>query len=59
MQFWNNGKTEVSMFWDDAELNLDCKARMDWFDANSMKIIDLKFTNNIGKISNQKMMDQL
>ena len=31
---------------------------MDWFDADSMKIVDLKFTNNIGKLCNQKLMDQ-
>ncbi len=58
IQFWKHGKTEVSMFWDDVELGLDCKARMDWYDADSMKIVDLKFTNNIGKFSNQKLMDQ-
>ena len=49
MQFWKHGETEVSMFWDDTELDLYCKARMDWFDTDSMKIVDLKFTNNIGK----------
>ena len=58
MQFWKHGETEVSMFWDDDELNLDCKARMDWYDADSMKIVDLKFTNNISKFCNQKLMDQ-
>ena len=58
MQFWNDGETEVSMFWNDDELDVDCKARMDWYDANSMKIIDLKFTNNIGKLSNHRLMDQ-
>tara|TARA_B100000579_G_scaffold147571_1_gene119719 strand:- start:131 stop:862 length:732 start_codon:yes stop_codon:yes gene_type:complete len=57
-QFWKHGETEVSMFWKDAKLNLDCKARMDWYDGDSMKIVDLKFTNNIGKFSNQKLMDQ-
>ena len=57
-QFWKHGETEVSMFWDDDELNLDCKARMDWYDADSMKIVDLKFTNNISKFCNQKLMDQ-
>ena len=57
-QFWKHGETEVSMFWEDVELGLDCKARMDWYDADSMKIVDLKFTNNIGKFSNQKRMDQ-
>ena len=58
MQFWKHGETEVSMFWEDVELGLDCKARMDWYDADSMKIVDLKFTNNIGKLCNQKLMDQ-
>ncbi len=58
MQFWEHGETEVSMFWEDAELDMNCKARMDWFDAYSMKIVDLKFTDNIGKFSNQKLMDQ-
>ena len=57
-QFWKHGETEVSMFWKDAKLNLDCKARMDWYDGDSMKIVDLKFTNNIGKFSDQKLMDQ-
>ena len=36
----------------------DCKGRIDWYDAESMKIVDLKFTNNIGKLSNQRLMDQ-
>ena len=58
MQFWKDGETEVSMFWNDDELDLECKARMDWYDADSMKIVDLKFTNNIGKLCNQKLMDQ-
>ena len=58
MQFWKHGETEVSMFWDDDELDVYCKARMDWYDADSMKIVDLKFTNNINKFSNQKMIDQ-
>ena len=58
MQFWKHGETEVSMFWEDAELGLDCKGRMDWYDADSMKIVDLKFTNSIGKLSNQRLMDQ-
>ena len=31
---------------------------MDWYDGDSMKIVDLKFTNNIGKFSDQKLMDQ-
>ena len=57
MQFWKHGETEVSMFWEDAELGLDCKARMDWFDSYSMKIVDIKFTNNISNFSNQKLMD--
>ena len=46
------------MFWDDVELGLDCKARMDWYDADSMKIVDLKFTKSIGKLCNHKLMDQ-
>ena len=58
MQFWKHGETEVSMFWGDAELGVDCKGRMDWYDADSMKIVDLKFTNNIGTLSNQRLMDQ-
>ena len=57
-RFWKHGETEVSMFWEDVELGLDCKARMDWYDADSMKIVDLKFTNNIGKLSNQRLMDR-
>ena len=31
---------------------------MDWYDADSMKIGYLNFTNNIGKLSNQRLMDQ-
>ncbi len=58
MQFWKHGETEVSMFWEDEELSVACKGRMDWYDADSMKIIDLKFTNNIGKLSNQRLMNQ-
>ena len=58
MQFWKHGETEVSIFWEDAEFGLECKARMDWYDPDSMKIVDLKFTNNIDKFSNPKLMDQ-
>ncbi len=57
-QLWKHGETEVSMFWQDAEFALECKARMDWFDADSRRIVDLKFTNNIGKVSAQKLIDQ-
>ncbi len=57
-QFWNRGETEVSIFWEDAEFGIDCKARLDWYDEDSMKIIDLKFTNSIDKFSNQKFMNQ-
>ena len=58
MQFWKHGETEVSMFWEDAALGVSCMGRMAWYDADSMKIVDLKFTNNIGKLSNQRLMDQ-
>ena len=42
------------MFWHDQEYYLDCKARLDWFDSESGKIVDLKFTNNVGKAGTQK-----
>ena len=48
-KLWKNGSAEVSLFWQDSEFALDCKARLDWFDADSAIIVDLKFTNNIGK----------
>jgi len=53
-KFWDSGKTEVSLFWQDHEFSLDCKARLDWFEQDSGKIVDLKFTNNVGKVSLQK-----
>ena len=53
-KIWKNGKSEVSMFWHDSEFSLDCKARLDWFDADQGIIVDLKFTNNIGKANSQK-----
>ena len=37
------------MFWHDSEFGLDCKARLDWFNPDAGIIVDLKFTNNIGK----------
>ena len=53
-KLWKNGSAEVSLFWQDSEFALDCKARLDWFDADSAIIVDLKFTNNIGKAAVQK-----
>ena len=53
-KMWKNGAAEVSLFWRDSEFALDCKARLDWFDPDSAIIIDLKFTNNIGKAGVQK-----
>ena len=53
-KLWKNGSAEVSLFWQDSEFALDCKARLDWFDADSAIIIDLKFTNNIAKAGVQK-----
>ncbi len=55
-KLWAGGNAEVSLFWQDRENSLDCKARLDWFDPDSGKIIDLKFTNNIGKNSTQKLI---
>ena len=55
-KIWTGGNSEVSLFWQDIEYRLDCKARLDWFDPDSRKIIDLKFTNNIEKNSTQKMI---
>ena len=53
-KLWKNGSAEVSLFWQDSEFALDCKARLDWFDADSAIIVDLKFTNNIAKAAVQK-----
>ena len=53
-KLWASGKAEVSLFWQDQEFCLDCKARLDWFDPNSGIIVDLKFTNNVGKAGTQK-----
>ena len=53
-KLWKNGSAEVSLFWQDSEFALDCKARLDWFDADSAIIVDLKFTNNIAKAGVQK-----
>ena len=46
-QLFSNGKSEVSLYWQDSEYGLNCKARLDWFDPDSRKIVDLKFTINI------------
>ncbi len=53
-KLWASGKAEVSLFWQDPEFCLDCKARLDWFDPDSGIIVDLKFTNNVGKAGVQK-----
>jgi hypothetical protein len=53
-KLWVNGVSEVSLFWQDSEFDLNCKARLDWFDPASGIIVDLKFTNNIGKACVQK-----
>ncbi len=53
-KMWKNGASEVSLFWQDEEFAIDCKARLDWFDPASGIIVDLKFTNNIGKAGLQK-----
>ena len=45
----SNGNSEVSLFWNDSEYGFNCKARLDWFDIDSGKIVDLKFTNNTTK----------
>tara|TARA_Y100001970_G_C14203053_1_gene842309 strand:+ start:1482 stop:2216 length:735 start_codon:yes stop_codon:yes gene_type:complete len=48
-KIFSNGNSEVSLFWRDSEYDLDCKSRLDWFDEEHKKIIDLKFTQNISK----------
>ena len=48
-QLFSNGNSEVSLYWKDSEYGLNCKARLDWLDIDSRKIIDLKFTKNIVK----------
>ena len=53
-KLWKRGDSEVSLFWQDSEFRLDCKARLDWFDPDSGTIVDLKFTNHIGKAVEQK-----
>lgn len=53
-KLWSKGNSEVSLFWQDSEFGLDCKARMDWYDPDSGVIVDLKFTNHIGKADTQK-----
>jgi len=50
-QLFSNGSSEVSLYWRDSEYGLNCKARLDWFDSDSRKIIDIKFTKNIVKAS--------
>ncbi|MBC8258600.1 MAG: PD-(D/E)XK nuclease-like domain-containing protein [SAR324 cluster bacterium] len=56
-KLWTAGKAEVSLFWQDTEYGMDCKARLDWFDAKSGTIVDLKFTKNIGDSSIQKQIE--
>jgi len=53
-QLFSNGNSEVSLYWKDSEYGLNCKARLDWFDSHSRKIIDLKFTINLAKASSRK-----
>ncbi len=45
-QIWQNGITEVSLFWFDEEFKISCKSRLDWYSENSNAIIDLKFTQS-------------
>ena len=56
-QFFSNGNSEVSLHWQDSEYGLNCKARLDWFDSDSRKIIDLKFTINISNSSKIKPLN--
>ena len=53
-QLFSNGNSEVSLYWKDSEYGLNCKARLDWFDSDSRKIIDLKFTINLAKAASKK-----
>ena len=53
-QLFSNGNSEVSLYWKDSEYGLNCKARLDWFDSHSRKIIDLKFTINLAKAASIK-----
>ncbi len=53
-QLFSNGNSEVSLHWKDSEYGLNCKARLDWLDSDSRKIVDLKFTKNIIKAASIK-----
>jgi len=56
---FSNGDSEVSLFWQDSEYGFNCKSRLDWFDEESGKIVDLKFTNNISKAKSIKTIQNI
>ena len=42
----SEGHGEISLFWEDPETLVSCKARLDWFNPTKNLILDLKFSKN-------------
>ena len=43
-----SGHSEVSLFWENPELQISCKGRLDWWNPELGAIIDLKFAQGSG-----------
>jgi hypothetical protein len=43
-----SGHSEVSLFWENPELQIPCKGRLDWWNPELGAIIDLKFAQGSG-----------
>ena len=54
----SEGHGETSLFWQDPEFSLSCKARLDWFNPSQNVILDLKFSNNGREDYCRKQMSQ-
>ena len=40
------GHGEASVFWQDPDFQLSCKARLDWYNPSRNVVLDFKFSNN-------------
>ena len=52
------GYGEASVFWQDPEFQLSCKARLDWYNPSRNMVLDFKFSNNGNESYCRKQMKQ-
>ena len=57
-QLMQKGESEISLFWEDADEKIPCKARLDWLCKKTGNIVDLKFTQNINTHKIQKSIQE-